>query len=110
MSEPNEERVHYRDRIPYEAPESLDQLRGPSEGVITLPAGLNEGENSRADLSTPAGRYKLVKVVVQEGTVAQQIELLNADVLRAVWPELTLPPRCRQLWETRFPQLSERRQ
>jgi hypothetical protein len=95
MSEPNEERVHYRDLIPYQIPDSLDDLRGPQDGVITLPVHVNAGPDRRVDLSTASGRYK--------------VALLNADLVRRVWPELRLPPRCRELWETRFPELTELR-
>jgi hypothetical protein len=109
MSEPNEERVHYRDLIPYQIPDSLDDLRGPQDGVITLPVHVNAGPDRRVDLSTASGRYKAVTSLLEEGTVADQVALLNADLVRRVWPELRLPPRCRELWETRFPELTELR-
>jgi hypothetical protein len=32
--------------------------------------------------------------------------LINADRLRALWPDLFLPMRVRRLWESRFPGLS----
>jgi len=34
-----------------------------------------------------------------------QEALLNADLLRRVWPQLRLPKRCRHLWEARLPEL-----
>jgi hypothetical protein len=49
---------------------------------------------------------KAYESVVREGSARQQEELLNADLLRRVWPQLRLPRRCRDLWQTRFPELT----
>lgn len=40
-----------------------------------------------------------------EGTVADQVAVVNRDRLVAVWSELLLPRRVRELWESRFPEL-----
>jgi hypothetical protein len=40
-----------------------------------------------------------------EGLVADQVEILNRERLIAVRPELMLPQRVRELWESRFPEL-----
>ena len=101
-------RVLYRDVIPYETPSSLDVLSGPTEGVLTLPVTVHWGPESLADLSTPDGVEKAYENLVREGTAQQQEELLNADLLRWVWPQLRLPSRCRDLWQSRFPELAAR--
>jgi len=49
---------------------------------------------------------KVYENVVREGTREVQEALLNADLLRRVWPRLRLPDRCRDAWESRFPVLA----
>ena len=99
-------RVLYRDVIPYDTPSSLAALVGPAEGVLTLPVAVHGGPDATADLSTADGLAKAYENLVREGTSRQQEELLNADLLRRVWPQLRLPTRCRDLWQTRFPELA----
>lgn len=99
-------RVLYRDVIPYETPSSLDLLSGPADGVLTLPVTVHWGPEALTDLSTPDGVEKAYESLVREGTAQQQEELLNADLLRSVWPQLHLPTRCRELWQARFPELA----
>lgn len=98
-------RVLYQDVIPYETPTSLSALRGPVDGVVTLPLAVYWGPDATADLSTPEGVEKVYENVVREGTSEIQEALLNADLLRRVWPQLRLPGRCRDSWEARFPEL-----
>ncbi len=101
-----EQRVLYRDVIPYETPSSLAALRGPATGVLTLPLTVHWGPERTVDLSTPHGVTKAYRTLVREGTSEQQEAALNASVLRRVWPDLVLPARCRALWESRFPELA----
>lgn len=99
-------RVLYRDVIPYETPSSLDALSGPAAGALALPVSVYWGPDAIVDLSTPEGVEKAYENLVREGTAEQQEELLNADLLRSVWPLLRLPKRCRDLWQVRFPELT----
>ena len=99
-------RVLYRDVIPYDTPSSLAALEGPAEGVLTLPVAVHWGPDATADLSTADGLQKAYENLVREGTSRQQEELLNADLLGRVWPQLRLPTRCRDLWQTGFPELA----
>ena len=103
-------RVLYQDVIPYDTPASLESLKGPVAGVLILPISVHWGPDASADLSTADGVEKAYENLVREGTRQQQEELLNADLLRQVWPQLRLPKRCRNLWETRFPELAAARQ
>jgi hypothetical protein len=57
------------------------------------------------DLATRDGVEKAYESLVREGTSQQQEALLNADVLREMWPQIRLPKPCRQLWESRLPEL-----
>ena len=102
-------RVLYQDVIPYDTPSSIEALIGPGDGVLVLPITVHWGPAPTADLSTPDGVAKAYESLVREGTTQQQEELLNAELLRRVWPGLRLPQRCRDLWESRLPDLRRRR-
>lgn len=101
-----EKRVFYRDIIPYDTPSSLDALRGPETGLLTLPVTVHWGPERTVDLSTEHGLTKAYRNLVREGSSEQQEAMLNATLLKRVWPDLILPARCRQAWESRFPELA----
>lgn len=100
-------RVLYRDVVPYHAPESLDALQGPAHGVIEVPVTVHWGPQSAWNLDVEGEAVFAYQQLVREGTPPVQTELLNAEVLKRVWPRLVLPERSRQLWESRFPELAE---
>lgn len=97
------DRVLYQDVVPYEMPSSLAALHGPTEGVVSLPLTVHWGPDATADLSTRDGVEKVYENVIREGTSDLQEALLDAGLLRRVWPQLRLPKRCRDSWEARFP-------
>jgi hypothetical protein len=100
------ERVFFRDIKPYWAPESLDELHGPLGGVVQLSHSvLWAPGGGTVDLDEPGGIGLAYRAVLAEGLVADQVEILNRERLIAVWPELMLPQRVRELWESRFPEL-----
>ncbi len=101
-----EQKVLYRDIVPYHAPSSLEALRGPASGLLELPVTVYWGPGPVFDLDEVGQRRMAYRAIVRDGTPEVQEALLNADLLRAVWPELVLPERCRQLWEDRFPVLA----
>ncbi|MCU1482256.1 MAG: hypothetical protein JWQ19_3042 [Subtercola sp.] len=105
MSEMTGERVRFQDVKPYDAPARLDELRGPATGTVQLPRWVYWGPNSVVDLDTEWGVIKAYQATIQEGSTEDQVQILNRDVLISVWPELRMPPRVRQLWEGRFPEL-----
>lgn len=106
---PTDPRVFVRDVKPYEVPKSLDDLRGPAGGVVELPhTVLWAPGGCRVDLDEEGGVGLAYRAVVAEGTVADQMAILNRDRLMAAWPDLLLPQRARALWESRFPELRER--
>ena len=99
-------RVFFRDVKPYEAPDSLDQLRGPASGVVELSHSvLWAPGGGRVDLDEPGGLAMAYQALLAEGTVKEQCSILNCDRLLLVWADLMLPPRVRDLWEGRFPEL-----
>ncbi|GAB2721750.1 transcriptional regulator [Arthrobacter bambusae] len=103
----SEPRVLIQDVIPYEVPERLEDLRGPAEGVLTLPQHVYWGPEAECDLGEPEGVIKAYQAILREGARADQVELMNAGVLVWVWSELMLPASCRELWENKFPQLAQ---
>jgi hypothetical protein len=101
-----EARVFFRDIKPYEAPGSLADLRGPATDVVELPHSVLWAPGSeRVDLQEPGDINRAYQAVLCEGTATDQIHLLNRQRLITVWPDLMLPVRVRDLWESRFPQL-----
>lgn len=102
-------RVHFRDLKPYSAPGSLDDLRGPSTGVIELPHSVYWQARRRMDLGARADVRTAYRALLAEGLVEDQIEAMNRDLLVDVWSELTMDQRVRDLWEGRFAELREAR-
>jgi len=99
------DRVLFQDVIPYDVPASLADLHGPMSGLLVLPHSVHWGPDRVVSLDTEAGRLMAYRVVVREGTAAQQAELLNGGVLVELWPLLRLPARCRAVWQARFVEL-----
>lgn len=99
-------RVLYRDIVPYDVPSSLDVLHGPASGLLAVPVTVHWGPRRVFDLNDPGQRRAAYRAIVREGTPEVQAELLNAGLLRELWPDLVLPERCRALWEERFPALA----
>lgn len=99
-------RVLYKDIVPYDTPTALTALRGPATGILEVPLTVHWGPRRRFDLDDPRDVHAAYRAIVREGTTAVQEQLLNVDVLRRLWPELMLPPRCRSIWEDRFPELA----
>jgi hypothetical protein len=102
-----EPRVYMQDVIPYEAPERLEDLHGPSEGILTLPLRVYWGPKAECDLGEPEDVIKAYQAILREAVRKDQEELLNAALLRRAWSQLMLPARCRDLWENRFPHLAQ---
>jgi hypothetical protein len=95
----------YADRIPYDRPTSLDDLRGPNQGTVRVAPNIDTGLHPVYDLSDPNRVRSLYAAVLRDSSVTQQEVLLNRNTLVAVWSSLDLPDRCRRLWEDSFPQL-----
>jgi hypothetical protein len=104
----SEPRVFYRDTKPCDVPASLDHLRGPSVGVMTLPINVYWGPWSMVDLGIQSDVVKAYQATIREGRLVDQVALLNHDFLVKIWPQVLLPARVRKLWESRFPELTGR--
>ncbi|MEW2493793.1 hypothetical protein AB0942_09625 [Streptomyces nodosus] len=85
---------------------SLDDLEGPSSGLVEVPARLADRELSgHADLGNAWQRLQLYRRLLLTGTAEQQRRLLNRERLQQIWPQRIGPPALLRTWENRFPQL-----
>ena len=102
-------RPGYGDRKPYVIPDDLGELRGPTPGTVTLPHHLDWSGRAAYDLDRPARLASMYKVVLNEAASVEDLRTwLDRAALVEAWPTLWLPPRVRELWETRFPELAAR--
>ena len=98
----------FEQTIPYDTPESLDELRGPTSGTVRVRPHINTSPDPVYDLDRPSQQWSLYSAVVRDGLPSEQSALLNREVLLVLWPDLNLPARCRAIWEAKFPELAER--
>ncbi len=98
----------YADHIPYVTPGSLDDLKGPTTGVVTVGPHIDTSLNPTYDLGDPDRRRNLYARVVRSGFVPDQVRFLDQRTLLVLWPSLNLPDRCRTIWERKFPVLAAR--
>jgi hypothetical protein len=108
---PPADKIAYGDRKPYIVADDLSDLRGPTEGTVTLPHHLDWSGHAVYDLDRPARLASMYKAVLNEASTMQDLrDWLDERVLIELWPTLWLPARLRGLWENRFPELAVRRQ
>lgn len=99
-------RPRFADTIPYDTPASLEDLAGPRVGVVLVAAHIDTSPDPTYDVADPSMRWSLYSAVVRDGLVGEQVALLDRAWLLELWPDLNLPVRCRELWESRFPELA----
>ncbi|MDR1442603.1 MAG: hypothetical protein LBJ02_09515 [Bifidobacteriaceae bacterium] len=86
-----------RHAMPIVVPDSLDLLRGPAEGAVTLPIWLDWGPDPVYDLSREDDIHTMYRAVIFEATADADVnEWLNAGLLKRIWPDLVLPARHRR--------------
>jgi hypothetical protein len=100
----------YRDEFRRRLPKSLDELHGPTQGVVELPLHMAWSGTTTYDLGKPRQRMGLYRTVLHEGPRDYLPLCLNQDLLLQLWPVLrTLVGRTvRVVWEDAFPQLASR--
>jgi hypothetical protein len=100
----------YREKFRRRLPESLDELHGPTQGVVELPLHMAWSGMTSYDMSKPRQRMGLYRTVLHEGLRDDLPRYLNRDLLLQLWPVLrTLVGRTvRAVWEDAFPQLASR--
>ena len=100
------ERVRFIDIKPYAVVASLDELCGPETGMIHLPHRVRWQDDKDVDISDLGGARMAYQALLAEGDETVQAQLLNRRVLQRIWPQLHLDQRVRDLWESRFPELT----
>ncbi|MET9671071.1 hypothetical protein ABZY19_38130 [Streptomyces sp. NPDC006475] len=100
----------YREKFRRRLPASLDELHGPTDGVVDLPLHMAWSGMTSYDLGKPRQRMGLYRTVLHEGLHDDLPHYLNQDLLLQLWPVLrTLVGRSvRTVWEDAFPQLASR--
>jgi len=95
-------RLRFSDTKPYYAPQYLDELQGPTEGYISLPHCVHWGSSDRLFCLTRHGSLRQAyQALLEEGTITDLKTYLNAEVLRAIWDDLRIPPRMNALWQNK---------
>lgn len=97
----------FEQTIPYDTPNSLDELRGPTAGTVRVRPRIDTSPDPVYDLTDPSQRWSLYSAVVRDGLSSEQTDILNRALLVGVWADLNLPARCRAIWEAKFPELAE---
>lgn len=97
----------YADQRPYAVVARLEDLHGPTSGVVQLDRRLHwAGGRSGFGLDHPRRLASLYETVLREATHPEELEAwLDQRTLVRLWPDLVLPPQVRRLWEAQFPQL-----
>jgi hypothetical protein len=85
-------------------PERIDELRGPTSGVIVLPRHLAFPGLRECDITDDASRRSMYGVVLTQGRRNDVARFLNPDLLAADWPVISesLDPKLRGTCERRF--------
>jgi hypothetical protein len=100
----------YGDRKPYVVAESLDDLRGPTEGTVNLPQHLDWSGNASYNLDKPTRLASMYRTVLNEASSVEDLRAwIDGQTLARLWPTLWLPPQVRRLWESRIPELASLR-
>jgi hypothetical protein len=86
-------------------PGALEELHGPTGGVVVLPRHLAWPGVREFDLADRAVRCSLYGIVLTQGRRNDVARYLNARLLRQDWPQIRgfLDPRLRRWCERRFP-------
>jgi hypothetical protein len=91
---------------PTYVPDSLDDLRGPVEGVIKLPLLLDWTPSNSYDLSSPARVRRMYQTVLSEAASEDDVtRFVDRTLLAQLWDSLHLPRRVRYAWELAHPEL-----
>ena len=102
-------RITYRDTKPFCVPVSLDELTGPSTGLVHLAVRLSWAPGDGFfNLDDDGERTTVYQCVIGEGSVEDQCRYLNRDILTDMWPMLRLDLAITAAWENRFTALRGR--
>ncbi|MET9337525.1 hypothetical protein [Nonomuraea sp. NPDC003804] len=92
---------------PYVVPVGLEELAGPTTGVVELPTHLDWSEQRVYDVDDDAQLGLMYERVIREAARVEDLRAyVNASILIRIWPRLYLPVQVRQAWEARFRDLA----
>jgi hypothetical protein len=85
-------------------PEGIDELRGPTRGVIVVPRHLALPGMRECDVTDDVTRRSMYGIILTQGQRNDVARLLNPQLLRTDWPLIrdTLDPKLRGACERRF--------
>ncbi len=87
-------------------PDSLDDLRGPTAGSVTLPLRIDWTPSNTYDLGDAVSTCTMYETVLREAKAEDDlVRFLDRGWLVRTWSSLRLPDFIRESWERRFPQL-----
>jgi len=93
---------------PVFVPDSLDDLRGPTAGSVTLPLHIDWTPSNTYDLGDEARVCTMYATVLREAKSEDDLSRsLDRGLLVRAWSSLRLPDFIRESWERRFPQLGQ---
>jgi hypothetical protein len=85
---------------------TLDELHGPTSGIVELPNRLLWRPDRTVDLDDTWSREWAYALVLRESRNREDLRnWLDGELLRQLWPELNLPRGVRQAWQDRHPAL-----
>lgn len=86
-----------------ELPRGLDELRGPTSGVVYLPMRVAQHapfpELVEWDIDRAERRICLYEIVLRDAALPAQRELINGGELVRLWDSLYLPAHIRRAWQ-----------
>lgn len=94
---------------PIIVPASLDDLHGPSSGLVVPPRRLwwSGEEDVKFDLGNRSQATELYEAIFEAARTHQDIaDHLDAELLTELWPELGMRRSIRQAWEDAHPALA----
>lgn len=84
----------------------LDDLRGPTSGVVELPHRMFWQPDRHVNLDNPALLRWMYETVLRESVSLEELATwLDGPTLLQVWPELYLPPWVKRAWMAAHPDL-----
>lgn len=98
-------KLRYADFRPVLLPDSLDELTGPTSGLVTLPVWIDWTLRKTYNLDDKFDRADFYRVVISEAQPSEMAGYLEGATLVNIWPSLGLPKNVRPAWEKKFPEL-----
>jgi hypothetical protein len=100
----------YREKFRQRLPAALEELQGPTQGVVELPLHVAWSGMTSYDLDKARQRMGLYRTVLHEGLREDLERYLDQNLLLQLWPTLRrlVGRSVRTVWEDAFPALAAR--